>query len=103
MNTLEFSKNIPPEKLANIFRNYFEEHMAVFYMLKGVDFVSINSVDTDTASIMYSVRVLNPEQKNTLVETLQRKSTAVNIYGHTIIPDVYLNGDLLCITVRKNK
>ena len=102
MDTLEFSKNIPPEKLATIFRQYFEEHMAVFYMLKGVDFVAINNVDTDSASIMYSVRVLNPEQKDELIDKLQRKSTAVNIYGHTVYPEIYINGDLLCITIRKN-
>jgi hypothetical protein len=102
MNTLEFSKNIPPEKLATIFRQYFEEHMAMYYMLKGVDFVSINNVDTDSTSIMYSVRVLDEIQKDELVKKLQNKSTAVNIYGHVVYPEIYINGDLLCITIRKN-
>ena len=102
MNSLEFSKEIPPEKLALIFKDYFEEHMAAYYMLAGVDFVSINEVNMDKASIIYSVRVLNPEQKERLVENLRRHSTALNVYGHIIIPEVYLNGDLLCISITKN-
>ena len=103
MNTLEFSKEIPPEKLALIFKDFFEEHMAAYYMLAGVDFVSINEVSMDKASIIYSVKVLNPDQKEKLVENLQRNSTALNIYGHTIVPEIYLNGDLLCISITKNK
>jgi hypothetical protein len=103
MNTLEFAKEIPPEKLALIFKDFFEEHMAAYYMLAGVDFVSINEVSMDKASIIYSVKVLNPDQKEKLVENLQRNSTALNIYGHTIVPEIYLNGDLLCISITKNK
>jgi len=101
MNSVEFSKNIPPEKLALIFKDYFEEHMAAYYMLKGVDFVSLNSVDINKASIIYSVRVLNEQQKESLVNNLRRTSTALNIYGHEIRPKVFLNGDLLCIEVEK--
>ena len=101
MNTLEFSKNIPPETLAQIFRDYFEQHMAAYYMFKGVDFVSINSIDMDKASIMYSVKVLDTEQKDKLVENLRRRSGSINIYGREIKPQVFLNGDLLCITIRK--
>ena len=103
MNTLEFARSIPPEKMATIFKDYFEEHMAAYYMLKGVDFVSINNVDIDKASIMYSVKVLDDNQKDALLENLQRTSTALNIYGQKIIPDIYINGDLLCITITKNE
>lgn len=103
MNSIEFSKNIPPEKLATIFKDYFEEHMAAYYMLKGVDFVSINSVDINKASIMYSVKVLDERQKDALLMNLQRTSTALNIYGQKIVPDIYINGDLLCITITKNE
>ncbi len=103
MNSIEFSKNIPPEKLATIFKDYFEEHMAAYYMLKGVDFVSINSVDINKASIMYSVKVLDERQKDALLTNLQRTSTALNIYGQKIVPDIYINGDLLCITITKNE
>lgn len=101
MNTLDFSKNIPPGTLARIFKDYFEQHMAAYYMFKGVDFVSINSIDMDKASIMYSVKVLDTEQKDKLVENLQRRSGTINIYGKEIKPDVFLNGDLLCITIHK--
>lgn len=101
MNTLEFSKNIPPETLAQIFKDYFEQHMAAYYMFKGVDFVSINSIDMDKASIMYSVKVLDTKQKDKLVDNLRRRSSSVNIYGREIKPEIFLNGDLLCITIRK--
>ena len=103
MNSLEFSKNIPPEKLAQVFRDYFEQHMAAYYMLRGVDFVSINNIDMDKASIMYSVRVLDEDQKSKLVENLQKQCGTINIYGHTVTPDVFINGDLLCLTIRKNR
>jgi hypothetical protein len=51
---------------------------------------------------MYSVRVLDEIQKDELVKKLQNKTTAVNIYGHVVYPEIYINGDLLCITIRKN-
>ena len=103
MNSIEFSKNIPPETLAEIFRDYFEQHMAAYYMFKGVDFVSINSVSMDKASIMYSVKVLDDSQKERLVENLQRQSSTVNIYGYDVTPEVFINGDLLCLTIKKHK
>lgn len=103
MNSLEFSKSIPPEKLAQVFRDYFEQHMAAYYMLKGVNFVSINSIDMDKASIMYSVKVLDDDQKYKLVDYLQRQSSTVNIYGYNVTPEVFINGDLLCLTIKKNK
>ncbi len=103
MNSLEFSKNIPPEKLAQVFRDYFEQHMAAYYMLKGVDFVSINSVDMNKASIMYSVKLLDDDQKYKIVDYLQRQSGTVHIYGYDVTPEVFINGDLLCLTIKKNK
>jgi len=102
MNSVEFSKNIPPEQLAEIFKNYFEQHMAAYYMLAGVNFVNINKIGIDGASIMYSVKVLDDSQKDRLVENLQRRSGTINIYGKQITPDIFLNGDLLCITIKKD-
>lgn len=101
MDTVEFSKNIPADKLAEIFKGYFEQHMMAYYMLQGVEFVQINDVSLDTASIMYSVKVLNPDAKDSLVNKLQRDSASLNIYGVQYKPDIYLNGDLLCITIKK--
>lgn len=100
-DSVEFSKNIPPEQLAVIFKDYFEQHMAAYYILKGVEFVTVNKVDVDKASIMYSVRILNENQKEELVEKLKRRSGSISIYGHMITPDIFLNGDLLCITIKK--
>ncbi len=103
MNSIEFTKNIPPEMLARVFKDYFEQHMAAYYMLKGVDFVSINSIDMDKASIMYSVKVLDEDQKTKLVDNLKKQSSTINIYGYNVTPEVFINGDLLCLTIKKNK
>lgn len=102
MNSIEFSKNIPPETLAKIFKDYFEQHMAAYYMFKGVDFISINKVDMNEASIMYSVKVLDDTEKDRLIENLQKRSGTINIYGTDVTPEIYINGDLLCLTIRKN-
>lgn len=101
MDTLEFAKEIPAQKLAEIFRDYFEQHMAVYDMLKGVEFGSINSVDMDKASIIYSVKVLNQRDKDNLLNKLTDSSISLNMYGRSYTPSVYINGDLLCITIDK--
>lgn len=101
MNTLEFAKDIPAEKLAEIFRDYFEQHMFAYNLLRGVNFVSLNNVSFDKASIIYSVKVLNDEDKDKLVNNLISKSGSLNIYGKLYRPEIYLNGDLLCITIKK--
>ena len=101
MNLTEFSKNIPPEQLAHIFKDFFEHHIAAYYMLQGVNFVKINKVDVNRASIMYSVKVLEDQDKTRLVDNIMRHGSYINIYGRTIKPEVFLNGDLLCITISK--
>ena len=101
MNTLEFAKNIPAEKLAEIFKDFFEQHMAVYDMLRGVEFISINSVNIDTASIMYSIKLLNEKDKNNLLEKLSGSCKDIVMYGKQYHPHIFLNGDLLCITIYK--
>lgn len=101
MDTLEFAKEIPAKKLAEIFRDYFEQHMAVYDMLKGVEFGSINSIDINKASIIYSVKVLNEKDKDNLLNKLTDNRISLNMYGKTYNPSVYINGDLLCITIEK--
>lgn len=101
MDALEFAKNIPAEKLAEIFKNYFEQHMAVYDILRGIEFISLKSVDINKASIIYSVKVLNDKDKDRLINKLHSSSGSLNIYGRTYKPDVFLNGDLLCITISK--
>lgn len=101
MDTIEFSKGIPAEQLARIFKDYFEQHMMAYYILSGVDFVSINDINMDEASIMYSVKILDSEKKDQLLQTLRRSSANLNIYGRQYYPEIYMNGDLLCITIKK--
>ena len=66
MNTLEFTKNVPAERLAEVFKDYFEQHMAVYELIKGMEFLSINSITVDKASIMYSVKILDEKERNNL-------------------------------------
>lgn len=100
MNTLEFVQDVPAEQLALIFKNYFEQHMFVYNLLKGMEFVKLNSINMDTASIMYSVKVLDTDDKEKLIRQLNRAGS-LNIYGKHYTPEIYLNGDLLCITIKK--
>lgn len=100
MNAIEFSKNISPEKLATIFRDYFEQHMAAYSMLNGMEFVDLNA-DITKAQIVYSVKLLKPENLNRIIENLHRQSTRLVVYGMTIIPEVQVIGDQLYITIRK--
>lgn len=101
MNTLEFVKDVPAEQLALIFKDYFEQHMFTYDLLRGIQFGGINSVDINTASIMYSVRLIGDEDKNALVNHLNSKAGSLVIYGKHYVPEIYINGDLLCITIKK--
>ena len=101
MDTLEFSSYINPESLASIFKDYFEQHIAAYYMLRGLDFVSLNASGVDAASIMYSIKLLKPEDANRIVEALNRDSSNIVIYGIKIKPNIFISGDLLCITLKK--
>lgn len=100
MDTIEFAKNIPAEKLAEIFKNHFEQHMAVYDILRGVEFISINSVDINNASIIYSVKLLDDRDKINLMNRLNN-SGSFNIYGKTYIPKISIDNDLLCIMIKK--
>jgi hypothetical protein len=101
MNTIEFVKDVPAEQLAAIFKDFFEQHMFAYYLLRGVQFVSLNSVDIDTASIMYSVKLLDGDDKDKLLKLLTSQAGSLNIYGRHYTPNIFLNGDLLCITIKK--
>ena len=101
MNAIEFSKDIPADKLAEIFKDFFDQHMLAYSILKDVEFIQINNISYSEASIMYSVRLLNTENKDKLVSSLQSNSASLLIYGKRYTPEIYLNGDLLCITIKK--
>ena len=101
MNTLDFVKDVPADQLALIFKNYFEQHMFTYDLLRGIQFGGINSIDINTASIMYSVKLIEGEDKNALLKHLNSKAGSLVIYGKHYVPEIYLNGDLLCITIKK--
>ena len=101
MDSVEFSKLLSPEMMGTIFRDYFEHHIAAYYMLKGLDFVSMNVSGVDKASIMYSVKLLNTEQIDRISTNLQRNSANLKVNDNKIIPEIFLSGDLLCITLHK--
>ena len=102
MNTLEFTKDIPAEQLAEIFRQYFEQHMMAYFMLKGMHYTGTKvSIDNSTASIMYAVKLDNPNEKAILEHNLNVNAGKLNIYGRVYTPEIFMNGDLLCITIKK--
>lgn len=101
MNTIDFVKDVPAEQLALIFKDFFEQHMFTYDLLRGIQFGGINSVDINTASIMYSVRLIGNEDRNTLIKHLNSKAGSLVIYGKHYVPEIYFNGDLLCITIKK--
>ena len=101
MNTLDFVKDVPADKLALIFKDYFEQHMFTYDLLRGIQFGGINCVDINTASIMYSLKLIEGDDKNILLRHLNSKAGSLNIYGKHYTPEIYMNGDLLCITIKK--
>jgi len=101
MDTLNFVKDVPAEQLALIFKDYFEQHMFAYDLLRGIQFGGINSVDINTASIMYSIRLLDTEDKDSLVKHLNSKAGSLIIYGKHYVPEIFFSGDLLCITIKK--
>ena len=101
MNTLDFVKDVPAEQLALIFKDYFEQHMFAYDLLRGIQFGGINSININTASIMYSIKLVEGENKDTLLKHLNSKAGSLVIYGKHYTPEIYINGDLLCITIKK--
>ena len=101
MDTLDFVKDVPAEQLALIFKDFFEQHMFTYDLLRGIQFGGINSVDINTASIMYSIRLLEEDDKDTLLKHLKSKAGSLIIYGKHYVPEIFCVGDLLCITIKK--
>ena len=100
MNMVEFSNQIPSDQLIEIFKDFFEQHIATYDLLKGIEFIKINNITIDKSSIMYSVKLLDDEDKEKIVRQLN--NLPLTVYGKTYIPSVFLNGDLLCITIEKD-
>ena len=55
----------------------------------------------DKSSIMYSVKLLDDEDKGKIVHQLN--NLPLSIYGKVYKPSVFINGDLLCITINKSE
>ena len=100
MNMVEFSNQIPSDQLIEIFKDFFEQHIATYDLLKGIEFIKINNITIDKSSIMYSVKLLDDEDKEKIVRQLN--NLPLTVYGKTDTPSVFLNGDLLCITIDKD-
>lgn len=99
MNMLEFSNKIPSEQLSIIFKDFFDEHIAVYGALKETEFNSINILTEQKSSIMYSVKLLKDADKEKLSSHIS--NLKLSAYGKVYTPSVYINGDLLCITISK--
>ena len=99
MDMIEFSKQVPSENLARIFKDFFEQHVVAYDILKGIKFNGINSIDFNKSSIVYSVKLLSDKNKEQLVNNLN--NITLNIYGKEYKPSVFMNGDLLGITISK--
>ena len=100
MNMVEFSNQIPSDQLIEIFKDFFEQHIATYDLLKGIEFIKINNITIDKSSIMYSVKLLDDEDKEKIVRQLN--NLPLTVYGKTYTPSVFLNRDLLCITIDKD-
>ena len=101
MNMVEFSNQIPSDQLIEIFKDFFEQHIATYDLLKGIEFIKINNITIDKSSIMYSVKLLDDEDKEKIVHQLN--NFPLSIYGRVYKPSVFINGDLLCITINKSE
>ena len=100
MNMVEFSNQISSDQLIYMFKDFFEQHIATYDLLKGIEFIKINNITIDKSSIMYSVKLLDDEDKEKIVRQLN--NLPLTVYGKTYTPSVFLNGDLLCITIDKD-
>jgi hypothetical protein len=66
-----------------------------------LEFAGINSVSCDKASIMYSIRLLEDADKDKILQALKSSAASIVMYGKTYSPDIFINGDLLCISISK--
>lgn len=99
MDAIEFSNQIPSDDLVRIFKDFFEQHMLAYDILSGIQFVTINNITMNKSSIIYSVKLLQEEDKQKIIRYVN--NLPLTIYGKKYTPHVFLNGDLLCITIDK--
>lgn len=97
MDFIEFSKTIPVDKLMELFKSHFEEYILAYYVLQGVEFIKINDITINESSIIYSIELVKEEDRQRIVQL--SNNIKLNIYGKELIPNVYIDGDLLYICV----
>ena len=93
MNMVEFSNQIPSDQLIEIFKDFFEQHIATYDLFKGIEFIKINNITIDKSSIMYSVKLLDDEDKEKIVRQLN--NLPLTVYGKTYTPSVFFK--IICL------
>lgn len=115
MDSLEFSRYIDPKTLGYVYKNYFEQHMAAYYMIKGMkacEFVGVHIPEIDknneyiysdgqTSYIRYSLKLLDESEKQDVINMLNSRASEYSVYGVMVKPKVFINGDLLNIEIHK--
>ena len=72
MDMMKFSEKVPSEQLAIIFKDFFNEHIAAGYALTGINIGDINVITDNKTSIMYSVKMLPQDNRDKLVNHIQK-------------------------------
>lgn len=99
MDLVQFGKKIPPEQLVEIFKSFFNEHMVAYDLVRGVELSSVNVITEEKSSIKYSIKLLNEADRDKLSQSLT--DISIDVYGKQYSPQIFINGDLLCITIVK--
>ena len=97
MDIVNFSKQIitNKEKLQSIFTNYFDQHVAMYYLASKIP-VQI-STEVDSAEIKYMVK---PERIDELQSIIDCLSRPVSIYDKTFIPDITILDEYLVLILK---
>ena len=80
MNMVQFSNQVPSDQLMLIFKDFFEQHVVAYDILKGIKFNGINSIDFNKSSIVYSVKLLSDKNKEQLVNNLNGITLNISIF-----------------------
>ena len=99
MDAIEFSNQIPSDDLVRIFKDFFAQNMIPYVNQTVIAFFKINKITMNRSSIIYSVKLLQEEDKQKIIKYIN--NLPLMIYGKKYTPHIYIEGDLLCITIDK--